>query len=362
MPHPKRQFKSKKLGGIHSAYSAGQGQGFDRTLTSPNQRTSSSLTVAEERTYWENAFSRLKALQGQTEAYRLPPLRLPSTPKDPPPWILEAFGPVWIGYDYGGGVEVLRQLAESLTTSIRPEAWVVLDRKRATGRSRENPEWIMGKPIESFAVQENGLHFEIHPAHSGNPGLFLDTRDLRQHLLKTSIEKKVLNLFSYTCSLGIAAAKGGAKQIVNVDISKPYLEWGQRNAQLNSLKSSSIEFRAMESERYVEWAIRKGHTFEIVILDPPVFSQTSRGTYRFERDYFKLLERCWQLVASGGELFALTNYTKISETDFRHHALKSIGESLAEWVRLPAPIDFPGNLSFASPLGGCLAFSLKKEV
>jgi 23S rRNA G2069 N7-methylase RlmK/C1962 C5-methylase RlmI len=218
----------------------------------------------------------------------------------------------------------------------------------------------MGKPIESFAVQENGLHFEIHPAHSGNPGLFLDTRDLRQRLQQTSMKKKVLNLFSYTCSLGIAAAKGGAKQIVNVDISKPYLEWGQRNAQLNSLESAPIEFRAMESERYVEWAIGKGHAFDRVILDPPVFSQTSRGTYRFERDYFKLLERCWRLVASGGELFALTNYTKISESDFRHHAMQAIGDGLAEWVRLSSPLDFPGYLGFASPIGGCLAFRLKK--
>ena len=56
---------------------------------------------------------------------------------------------------------------------------------------------------------------------------------MRQIVFNEAKDKKVLNLFSYTCSVSTFAALGNAKKVTSVDLSKTYLEWGKRNFDLN---------------------------------------------------------------------------------------------------------------------------------
>ena len=67
---------------------------------------------------------------------------------------------------------------------------------------------------------ELGIRYTVDPIHKGiDPLLFLDFRAGRRRILRESSDQTVLNLFSYTCGIGVAAAKGGAKRVVNVDFS-----------------------------------------------------------------------------------------------------------------------------------------------
>lgn len=76
-------------------------------------------------------------------------------------------------------------------------------------------------------VAEYRLKFEILLGKQQNTGLFLDMQPLRVWLKENSKDKKVLNLFSYTCSLSVVALAGGARSVVNVDLSKSSKRWAK---------------------------------------------------------------------------------------------------------------------------------------
>jgi 23S rRNA (cytosine1962-C5)-methyltransferase len=90
------------------------------------------------------------------------------------------------------------------------------------------------KLTQNIVFQELGVNYLAQGRHKGqDPLLFLDFRAARRHVLKHSEGKDVLNLFSYTCGIGVSAAAGGAQHVVNVDFSESALMAGEENARLN---------------------------------------------------------------------------------------------------------------------------------
>jgi 23S rRNA (cytosine1962-C5)-methyltransferase len=190
------------------------------------------------------------------------------------------------------------------------------------------------------------LRFGIHLRHPRNVGLFLDTRPLREILTGSCRGTAVLNLFSYSCSLGVAAAAGGAATVVNVDISARYLGWGRENFALSGMPLEHARFTRMDSEEYLDWAARKSMLFDVVILDPPSFSRGGGKIYSFEKDYFRLLAKSAGRLRPGGRVYAVTNYGGITPARFREgveNALQGAGHEGCHLNPFGLPEDFdPG--------------------
>ena len=108
-------------------------------------------------------------------------------------------------------------------------------------------EIVFGTLPEDHVVTENGCKFSINLNRAQNSGLFLDMANGRQWLLKNSQDKRVLNLFSYTCSLSVTALLGGAAHVVNFDLSKPALNSGRQNHRINDVEMKKVEFLPMIS-------------------------------------------------------------------------------------------------------------------
>ena len=152
-------------------------------------------------------------------------------------------------------------------------------------------------------------------------GLFLDHRPLRLRIQQESSGKRFLNLFAYTCSASVHAAVGGAVQTVSVDLSNTYLEWGQRNLELNDFHPQDEERRSSldNTHRLLradcrEWLAEqsaKGRPplFDLILCDPPTFSNSKRmeGTLDTQRDHVDLIRHCEKLLAPGGVLYFSTN-------------------------------------------------------
>jgi 23S rRNA (cytosine1962-C5)-methyltransferase len=181
-------------------------------------------------------------------------------------------------------------------------------------------------PPERWTAQENGLTYEFRRETGLSPGLFLDQRQNRKWIEETSQGERVLNLFCYTGGFSVAAAKGGARQVVSVDVSKTFLEWAKRNFELNDLDLSPHEFRAIDSGEYLAWAAKKGLKFDTVICDPPSFARTNtRGkskVFRIEQEFPELLKAC-AAVATKRILFS-TNFERWSLDDFAQMAEKAL--------------------------------------
>jgi len=275
-----------------------------------------SLQTAQEtalREALEAAWKRKEPVRGLTEAFRLLNGEASGTPR----LVLELYGKHAVFYDYGSGLgEVLRKVAAELRRRFEWDSVASIDRTVAGEEGRSGNVVLAGKAPESLVIREEGLKFLLEPGHARNVGLFLDTRELRRDLKTRAEGARVLNLFAYTGSLGLAALAGGAREVTQVDISSRYLEWARENTRLNDLPEAACRFSKMDSERYLDWASKKGLTFDHIVLDPPVFSRFEGKVFRWADDYFRLAEKCAALLSPGGVLHAVTNYSGIDAPGF----------------------------------------------
>jgi len=194
-------------------------------------------------------------------------------------------------------------------------------RLRGRGTSELSPRRVLGEPAPpAFTVRENGIRFELALGEGYSIGLFLDQRDNRRRLRANHIAAdfpvvagglagcEVLNTFAYTCGFSVCAALAGART-TSVDLSRKALERGRRNFLANGLTPEAHAFLAGEVFEWLDRFARKQRRFDVVIIDPPTFSQSKRrGTFRVERDYEALVREGLRVLRPGGVLLACTNY------------------------------------------------------
>jgi 23S rRNA (cytosine1962-C5)-methyltransferase len=176
---------------------------------------------------------------------------------------------------------------------------------------------LLGTPVDNMVVLENGARLHIHPGAGLSVGLFLDMREQRAWVRAQAAQKSVLNCFAYTCAFGIAAQLGGAHEVVNLDISRQFLEWGRRNAQLNGLPVDPTDYVFGDVFDWLGRFARSGRRFDLVILDPPSFSTTKHRLFSVDRDYASLVELAVSVTTPGGAILACANSTELTAAAFK---------------------------------------------
>jgi len=189
------------------------------------------------------------------------------------------------------------------------------ERRRMSGR--REPRSATGTQYGKISVQnfyrdvkEGDLLFRANLSDYLDTGLFLDARKKRAIIRKEAAGKRILNLFAYTCTLSAAAAKGGALQADSVDLSNTYLDWGRVNFALNGLAGKAgFNFIRSDVLQFLTQAARKGSRWDIIILDPPSFSNSKKmiDTLDIQRDHQKLIRSCLLLLSPGGTLWFSSN-------------------------------------------------------
>lgn len=157
-------------------------------------------------------------------------------------------------------------------------------------------------PSEAFAL-EGDLKFHLKLGETQNIGFFLDMAPGRKILKNISKDKRVLNLFSYTCSLSVAALSGGAQCVVNVDMSKAALSVGEKNHLLNGVSLSKARFLSYDIMNSWKKIFHHGR-YDIVVIDPP----TNQGdSFKVERDYYKIVKRLNDMTNEDATILACLN-------------------------------------------------------
>jgi len=209
-------------------------------------------------------------------------------------------------------------------------------------RAYATDEPLWGLSVEEIEVLEGDAHYLVKPGARLSVGLFLDMREVRDWVRKMARGRRVLNLFAYTCSLGVSATLGGASRVLNLDVSKPYLEWGKANYELNDLAVDPHDFVFGEAFDWLGRFARRTERFDMIIVDPPSFSSTP---FSVVRDYPRLVEAAAAAISPGGILLAATNHSSTSDQRFDAwldnglaHARRH-GQLLQQWQEPAA--DFP---------------------
>ncbi|HRD49421.1 MAG: bifunctional 23S rRNA (guanine(2069)-N(7))-methyltransferase RlmK/23S rRNA (guanine(2445)-N(2))-methyltransferase RlmL [Candidatus Competibacter sp.] len=214
---------------------------------------------------------------------------------------------------------------------VPPDQVFLKIRQRQKGASQYQKQADQGRFHE---VHEGPARLWVNFTDYLDTGLFLDHRPTRQLLREQASGRRFLNLFGYTGAATVHAALGGAISTTTVDLSATYLDWAQRNLELNRIHGSRHQLIRADCR---QWLTRTLDHYDLIFLDPPTFSNSRQLTESFEiqRDHVELLRQTLRLLAPGGVLIFSTNHRK-----FRLEAEALADFHLEDWSRRTLPPDF----------------------
>ncbi len=239
------------------------------------------------------------------------------------------------------------------------------DRSQSNSRvSNLLPADVLAEAQKTREFHEMGLRYLVQARHGGqDPWLFLDMRAGRRRIMQEAPGKSVLNLFAYTCGIGLAAAHAGAAYVVNVDFAESSLKVGKDNARLNDLPVrmrfvQSDAFAAMRQlagigqpkvvrgKKMPNFPVLEKRAFDVVFLDPPRYAKSPFGVVDLVNDYAALMKPALLCTAEGGTLICCNNAAQVSReswADQLERCVRKNGRTLRglEWI---APEDdFPSH-------------------
>ena len=176
--------------------------------------------------------------------------------------------------------------------------------------SRGGGSWDFFDLPEEWEIGYRDLTFRLKPFSFKHTGLFPEQAvnwdwfsDLIRHAGR---EVRVLNLFAYTGGATLAAARAGA-HVTHVDASKGMVRWAKENAQAAGLADRPVRWLVDDCRKFVEREIRRGNTYDAVIMDPPSYGRGPKGEVWKLEDAIDSFIRLTAQVLSDRPLFFLVN-------------------------------------------------------
>lgn len=285
--------------------------------------------------------NRKKAFVALPEAYRL----IHSEADRIPGIHIEVFAVYAVITYFNHGIEHYQNELISALKIILPQLQGIYAKDRTPIPKKPETKLVYGKPApENLIIYENGAKFIVKINSGLMTGLFLDQRANRAWLKTKSQGKSICNTFSYTASLSLASALGGAKETTSVDISKTYSMWAKENFTLNNIDLRENHIITNDTFDHFQFCRRKKITYDIIILDPPTFAKKKNGTFSVQKNYQELILQSIPLLNNKGMLICSTNYTQWFMQDFLDvidRAFTSLKKPYKMIYKADADKDFP---------------------
>lgn len=174
--------------------------------------------------------------------------------------------------------------------------------------------WSVNKRLpESWRVSYGKLNFNIKPMGFKHTGLFPEQAvnwDYMSEVIRSAGRPvKLLNLFAYTGGASVAALAAGAS-VTHVDASKGMVAWAKDNAAASSVAGGSVRWLVDDCIKFVQREIRRGNTYDIVIMDPPSYGRGPGGeVWKLEDEVYSFVELCSQLLNDNSLMMLINSYT-----------------------------------------------------
>ncbi len=227
-------------------------------------------------------------------------------------------------------------------------------------------------------IAEAGLRFRVDLASYLDTGLFLDHRRTRALVAAEAKGAHMLNLFAYTGTFSVYAARAGARTTTTVDMSRTYLEWARENLVLNGFEDTAFAPRRPDRDShssgrtskreappnhrgkrpqsmavdgtsarhtlhqadviaFLAQSSREKPRYDVVFVDPPTFSNSKRmeASFDVERDHGALLQAVRRVTRRDGVVYFSTNRRR-----FHFDASAARGFEVEEITERTVPRDF----------------------
>ncbi|MCE9644797.1 MAG: class I SAM-dependent methyltransferase [Chloroflexi bacterium] len=263
-----------------------------------------------------------------------------------PDLVLDIYGRTLVLHNYADhpaeNQSEIQEVTPYLQTSL---AWLqsgVIKTRNGTTPEEKRGTLIFGTGLDR-KIKENGVWYALNLELNRDSSLYLDTRNLRKWVMENLQNKSVLNTFAYTGSFGVAALKGGASRVVQIDLNREFLNIAKESYTLNGFPIQKGNFISRDFFEQVG-NMKRTHTFfDCVIIDPPFFSTTPKGKVDQEKESARLINKVRPLINDGGYLIAINNALFVSGREYMQ-TLESLCKDGYLKVRelVPVPEDFTG--------------------
>ena len=306
----------KIVPGSEVAIRNAKGEFLARGAASPTSQIAARVWTFEEsenidRAFFRNRFEKAFQLRRAVFGGKLPDAwRLVNAESDGlPGLIVDLYRNFAVCQISSAGAEHWR---EQIAETILQYADGIYERSDVDSRRKEGLALRTG-PLagaelpEKIEFEENGILFRADPRQGHKTGFYLDQRMSRKAVMEAaSGANEVLNCFSYTGGFGLAAAKGGAGHVLNVDSSAPALAQAEENAELNGIPRDRFETREADVFQFLRQCRDSLRSFDLIILDPPKFAETAAQAERAARAYKDINLLAMKLLRPGGKLFTFS--------------------------------------------------------
>lgn len=212
---------------------------------------------------------------------------------------------------------------------VRPDPQVIWDTpkgeprwKKPNAHYHRSPkgggEWEFFKLPDEWSISYKNLTFNLKPFSFKHTGLFPEQAvnwDWFSSIIKEALEKnpdrqiKALNLFAYTGGATLSAAAAGAS-VTHVDASKGMVGWAKENAASSGLAGAPVRWLVDDCVKFVEREIRRGNTYDAIIMDPPSYGRGPKGEiWKMEENIFAFIELTTKLLPPKPLFFLINSYT-----------------------------------------------------
>ena len=211
---------------------------------------------------------------------------------------------------------------------VRPDPQVIWDTghhnpawKKKNGHyhrsNRGGGEWEFFKLPQQWSINYRELTFQLKPFSFKHTGLFPEqavnwdwcSQKIKEATREKGRQLKVLNLFAYTGGATISAAAAGAA-VTHVDASKGMVTWAKENALSSGLSNAPIRWLVDDCVKFVEREIRRGNTYDGIIMDPPSYGRGPKGEiWKIEESIYPFIQLTAKLLSKDSVFFLINSYT-----------------------------------------------------
>lgn len=212
---------------------------------------------------------------------------------------------------------------------VRPDPQVIWDTPKMDERWKKKNghyhrsqkgggEWEFFDLPAEWNIRYRKLTFRLKPFSFKHTGLFPEQAvnwDWFSSIIKEAKAKspdrpiKVLNLFAYTGGATLSSASAGAS-VTHVDASRGMVTWAKENAAASGLSGAPIRWLVDDCVKFVEREIRRGSTYDGIIMDPPSYGRGPKGEiWKIEENVFPLITLASELLSENALFFLVNSYT-----------------------------------------------------
>jgi len=213
-------------------------------------------------------------------------------------------------------VEALRQEAKGLAGVFGRDE---IPRDEESDEAAPQGRVLWGaEPPERIEIDEHGMKLLVDVRRGQKTGMFLDQRENRRLVRELSAGRgDALNLFGYTGGFSVAAALGGARHVVTIDVDRDAIVLARDNFRVNGLDPADHAFASEDAFEILKRYKAQGRQFDLVVCDPPAFAKSQKAVEAAVAGYASLNRAALHVLAPGGILVTASCSARVSAEMFQ---------------------------------------------